>query len=307
LPKKVLDGMPKVPKNLRANETALRGRLQNYLKDKPIPWAKAVNMAPARMLARGSLSEIIRGKRICLIGCGAIGSLVAEHLARGGAYALSLIDDDVLEFENLVRHPLAPMDVGKYKAKALAERLIGLFPNATIAGFSAKVPDSHLGPEHDGLREQLKLADVIIDCTADETALRWVSRFGRAEGKTVVHTYTNPHARMLTFCFSGRHISCQRVADKLNEDVENGATPFSMAEYYPAEEIEPGAGCWKATFPARGSDLAALVGAAIPILERYLGAELQSKGMAVVLRRNELREPTSSQPLIEIVWARDYR
>lgn len=307
LPKRMLDDMPKVHKSLRGNETVLRERLQNHVKNKPSFWAKSVNMAPGRMLARGSLSEIIRGKRICLVGCGAIGALVAEHLARGGVYELSLMDDDVLEFENLVRHPLAPQDVGNYKAKALAVRLMGLFPNATIAGFSAKIPDTNIGPEHDGLREQLKLADAIIDCTADESAFRWLSRYGRAEGKPIVHIYTNPHCRLLTLCISGRHISCLRVADRLNEDVANTATPFSMAEYYPAEEIEPGAGCWQATFPARGSDIAALVGAAIPILERFLGTEPQSKGTAVVLRRNDLRGTTSSQALIEIVWARDYR
>ena len=308
LRKKVLDGMPRVPKKRRSKEdTFHRERLQNYLKDKQILWARSVNMAPDRMLARDSLSAVVGGERICLLGCGAIGALVADHLARGGVSELSLMDNDILEFENLVRHPLAPRDVGNYKAKALADRLMGLFPNATITGFSAKIPDTHVGTEHDEIREQLRSADAIIDCTADESAFRWVSRFGRAEGKPIVHVYTNPHARMLTLCFSGRHISCHRVADRLNEDVAEGTTSFSMAEYYPAEEIEVGAGCWKATFPARGSDLAALVGAAIPILERFLGAEAPSKGTAVVLRRNDLRETTSSQPLIEIVWARDYR
>lgn len=307
IPKSILDRMPRVSKGHRNNDIEMRSRLQTFLKDMAVPWTKSVNMAPERLLARGAMSDGIRAKRICLLGCGAIGSLVAEYLARGGVNDLTLVDSDLLEFENLVRHPLAPFDVGEYKAKALVRRHKGLSPSTIVTGYSASVPISQASSEYAPLREKLGLADVIIDCTADDSAFRWASHYGRIEGKTVIHIYTNPHARMLTLCCSGRHASCQRVASRLDEDVESGITPFSKEQYYPVEEIEPGAGCWKATFPARGSDLATLVGAAMPVLERFLGTDRGSKGTAVVLRRNELSSTVSQQPLVEIVWAQDYR
>lgn len=159
-------------------------------------------------------------------------------------------------------------------------------------------------------RELLE-ADAWIDCTAHDTAFAWLSQQGRLRGKKVLHLYTNPHARMLTICCSGRHASCARVDRLLLRDIKTGNAPFSMAEFAPVTaEVPLGAGCWHPAFPALGSDIQALVASAIPAIATYLGAPLSSSGKAMVLRRNDLIHPrtdSGAEPLIELVLNRTYR
>ncbi|NTV22991.1 MAG: hypothetical protein HGA85_01265 [Nanoarchaeota archaeon] len=59
---------------------------------------------------------------ICIIGLGAIGSFVAEGLAKE-RHTLTLVDRDYVEQKNLLNQHYAVSDIGKTKAGASAERL----------------------------------------------------------------------------------------------------------------------------------------------------------------------------------------
>ena len=68
----------------------------------------------------------IRGARVLIVGCGALGSHSAEHLARAGVGVLRLVDRDVVEWSNLQHQPgFEEADAQKraLKAEALAARL----------------------------------------------------------------------------------------------------------------------------------------------------------------------------------------
>jgi molybdopterin/thiamine biosynthesis adenylyltransferase len=70
--------------------------------------------------------EKLAGSRVGLVGCGALGSFVASHLARSGIGYLRLIDRDYPELHNLHRHALCTEeDVERHipKAEAAAEHL----------------------------------------------------------------------------------------------------------------------------------------------------------------------------------------
>lgn len=63
---------------------------------------------------------------VAILGCGALGSVAAEILARAGVGRLTLIDRDTVEWSNLQRQSLyteADAHVGRAKADAAAERL----------------------------------------------------------------------------------------------------------------------------------------------------------------------------------------
>ena len=77
--------------------------------------------------------------------------------------------------ENLVRHPLASVDVGRNKAMALARRLAGIHPTATITGCPIAVPVPEMAAT-ESARHALDTADVIVDCTASESVLDWHGR-----------------------------------------------------------------------------------------------------------------------------------
>jgi hypothetical protein len=296
----------------RQAEQALTSRLRGALRDQAIPWGTATAFPAERADARGTLPEPLKRARVCVLGCGAIGSLIAEHLARGGVRDLSLFDGERLDLENLSRHPLSPVEVGQNKALAQAKRLNGIHPNARVRGFPLSLPLDVPTKANRIAFDTLQRADVTIDCTANDMVFQWASERGREQGKLVAHLFINAYAKMLTLCSSGRHASCAQVARKLFKDIDEGATGFLNKEYSPdVEEIFPGAGCWHPTFPGLGSNIANLLAAAVPAIAALVVRSRPSYGTAVVFRRCEidlkrLRVPSPAS-VVEVAWAANYR
>ena len=68
-------------------------------------------------------------ERIHIIGCGAIGSTVAENLVRFGLTKLTLYDFDQVEAHNIANQMFRQIDIGKTKVEALAEMLCDINPD----------------------------------------------------------------------------------------------------------------------------------------------------------------------------------
>jgi hypothetical protein len=99
-----------------------------------------------------------------VVGAGAIGSQVADVLARGGCERMGLVDKDVLNPHNLARHTLRKDAVGFSKAQALSVSI----RNATGTPTDFLIADllSRKREDHDAIRAYLAEAKVIIDCSA---------------------------------------------------------------------------------------------------------------------------------------------
>lgn len=67
-------------------------------------------------------------ERIHVIGCGAIGSTVAENLVRFGLTKITLYDFDYVEPHNIANQMYRQKDIGKQKVEALAEILSEINP-----------------------------------------------------------------------------------------------------------------------------------------------------------------------------------
>lgn len=67
--------------------------------------------------------------RIHIIGCGSVGSTVAENLARCGVKNMTLWDFDVVEPHNIVNQMFRQKDVGRPKAEALRDLLCEIDPD----------------------------------------------------------------------------------------------------------------------------------------------------------------------------------
>lgn len=72
--------------------------------------------------------EMLEG-RVHIIGCGSVGSTVAENLARFGITNMTLYDFDRVEAHNLANQMFFHDDVGKLKVEALAEQLCRINPD----------------------------------------------------------------------------------------------------------------------------------------------------------------------------------
>jgi adenylyltransferase/sulfurtransferase len=97
--------------------------------------------------------------RAVVVGAGALGSVVADLLARAGVGHLRLVDRDVVELVNLQRQTLyAEADLDRPKAEAAAARLAAVNSDIEVEGVTKDVHPLTV-------REVLKGADIVVDGT----------------------------------------------------------------------------------------------------------------------------------------------
>jgi len=107
--------------------------------------------------------------RVCIIGCGAIGSVVASMLVRAGIGFVRIIDRDIVELSNLHRIELfAEGDVGESKALAAKERLGKINSECEIEAL-----------EDDIMKDVSLLGnvDLVIDCTDNIETRYLINKF----------------------------------------------------------------------------------------------------------------------------------
>lgn len=80
-------------------------------------------------------TSVMNTKRVVILGCGSVGSLVAMELARAGVGHFLLADPDVMEYHNICRHQCGIEDVGDLKINALSRKLKNINPKVHIEKF----------------------------------------------------------------------------------------------------------------------------------------------------------------------------
>lgn len=129
-----------------------------------VQWMRVHEMRPEVTNRRdhGTALSWLHGKRVLILGCGAVGAPVAEHCVRAGISGLTVLDSGIVTPGILVRQPYGYADIGSAKAKALAERLntISRAPVVTrvIGDAVSTVLDADFDPAS---------FDMIIDAAAD--------------------------------------------------------------------------------------------------------------------------------------------
>jgi tRNA threonylcarbamoyladenosine dehydratase len=85
-----------------------------------------------RSLLRVDEQRRLRDATLLVAGCGSIGGAAVEPLVRLGAEHLLLAEPDVYELHNLNRQHASLADVGRNKAAALADFVVGVNPHARV-------------------------------------------------------------------------------------------------------------------------------------------------------------------------------
>ncbi|RSN64669.1 ThiF family adenylyltransferase [Actinomadura sp. WAC 06369] len=152
----------------KLEDRKLTGRVlelaHHWLDTAAVRWMR-VHEARAEVTRRrdaGSPLSWLHGKRILVLGAGALGAPVAEHCVRAGAMHLTVLDRGTVNPGILVRQPYTFDDIGLSKARALATRLNTLTRQPTTTGTHqdaiAVLVGSSFNPDN---------FDLIIDATAD--------------------------------------------------------------------------------------------------------------------------------------------
>ncbi|HIJ61928.1 MAG TPA: hypothetical protein HPQ04_04475 [Rhodospirillaceae bacterium] len=121
---------------------------------------------------------------IVLIGAGALGSAMGEHLLRAGVENILVVDNDRLRPHNLARHGGRIADL--YDDKVLILQKIGrdVSVKSSVAGLVADVA----GLDDEQLKAHFGDARLIVDASADERVRGRLAEFIPADGQQIVRT-----------------------------------------------------------------------------------------------------------------------
>lgn len=239
-----------------------------------IGWCRTENWAASEISARGRFEGGLAGRRIALLGAGALGAAIAPLLVRAGASEIDILDAGELEAGNLARHELGVADVGRNKAEALAERLNALTPTALVTGFASAFP-----PEPGPAREALDHADLVIDATTSDEVIEALAAHPWAAA---------PAVASVSFSFAAEHLYLYLAPGPAfpAADFTASITPWLRAHARPPEDFpHEGIGCWSSVFPARADDVALLAAVAVRQIDYRLAAPPTAPVLAVYGRK----------------------
>jgi molybdopterin/thiamine biosynthesis adenylyltransferase len=100
--------------------------------------------------------------RVLVAGCGSGGASVALQLVMSGIRNFTLIDNDILGPENVIRHVCGRRYIGQKKVDAVADALLDRNPKANITKIDADIMS------HPGLASEIAMADVVVLATDNE-------------------------------------------------------------------------------------------------------------------------------------------
>lgn len=199
--------------------------------------------------ARVPAVSALAGKKVVIVGVGALGAPIAIELARNGVAELRLIDHDNVEPGNSIRWPLGAASWGQPKVQALHGHVKLHYPRCKV------VPILHmiggLGASDDSvLRDSLNGADLVIDASASSTVNLILWRRCRDASLPLIKVGATPEVRggtVMAHAIGGPCPTCLWIA-RAAKSVE---TP--SGEHDPLR-VQP-IGCAEPTFLGAGFDL----------------------------------------------------
>ena len=101
--------------------------------------------------------QILRKKRVLVVGCGGLGGHIIDQLARIGVGFLRVVDGDVFEASNLNRQLLSSVPLlGISKAKAAADHIARVNPDVAVETAEAFLSESNA-------ESLLENCDIVMD------------------------------------------------------------------------------------------------------------------------------------------------
>lgn len=258
-----------------------RGPIAN---DEPIAWMRTESWSSEDLSARGQLRRPLREMKAAVIGCGALGSAVAELLARAGVKRLLLADTDKLAAGNLVRHTLTQSALNSPKADAVRERLIAFSPHAVVTTLGVDFP-----PVSDEARTALADCELVIECTGEDATLASLERFPWSGQRWFASLSLGLAARRV-FCF------VQHSQGFRHAEYREAVTPWLLREREEGKDIEfpwESIGCWHPVFPARADDVWLMACAAVKRIEAALSRRVPEDGVKPLTVYEQVEENDS--------------
>lgn len=122
----------------------------------------------------------IKDKKIILIGCGGVGSVLGELLVRGGFLNLVLVDNDLIDDTNIQRQNFIENDIGHPKSKTLRNRLQDINKDVKVE-FVLDIVDEH------NISQVCDRCDLIVDCSDNFEVRKVINSFCEEKNKDWIY------------------------------------------------------------------------------------------------------------------------
>ena len=220
-----------------------------------IRWIKTANWDKDQIQTRGRFPQPFIAKKMVVVGVGAVGSVLAELLVRGGVTDLILVDNQPLRIGNLSRHTLTMSQLDYPKAESLMMRSNLISPHARVRCISSSLEDI------DGKnRKDILDAEIVWDCTGSDDVFRTLETIPWSYHSILYSLSLSFGARRLFLYSQPPPVRFAVFAEKLlpwlikdREDRRERNEPL------PREGI----GCWHPVFPASAVDVHLMVAIAL--------------------------------------------
>ena len=161
-------------------------RQLEFSKDHKAPRLFVTRLDKGYLVPRSGGSVDIDKFSVAIVGCGSIGSCIAEMLARLGVGELRIVDHDTLKPENIHRHSLGFNWIGMNKAEAMRASLGFRYPHLRVRFDPRKVQDV-LTVQPSFITE----ANLVIIALGDENQERALNQhLGKTQPR--VHAWVEP-------------------------------------------------------------------------------------------------------------------
>lgn len=241
------------------------GGYEGYFIDEKIRWVWTKNTSYKNFFGRGKLHDDLTEKKILIIGLGAIGSIVATTLTRGGCRYIDIQDYDLKEPENVCRSEYGFQSGVRLKVSDLSRLLTEISPFVDVNSSSKFSDFAKLAVQDDIINDDVlaffNSYDVIIDCSADNDMLSMLD-------------VLKPDALVI-------NISISNKAESLIFGIgpDNYKWVSAMSELLKGDltDLYEPTGCWSPTFKASYNDVNVLVQYALKQFNLYMvnGAPLR--------------------------------
>jgi hypothetical protein len=244
--------------------------------NEPLEWCQIADERPEIHQRRDSQRPVavFSDLRIQVWGAGALGSWIAEFLARAGAAEVTLYDPARVTGALLVRQNYEEDDVGASKAERIAARL-----NRTSDGV---VANGHQGtalalchPDH------FPDCDLIIASTVDNGVSFYLGLAMQALDKKpwIAQVATDVHSAtlgLLTAVAPADHVAIGALDEVAGKLVEADPSLESYKVFWtnpaPGEELLPAPGCSVPTFHGAAADVAGVSASLLTFLAQQISA-----------------------------------
>ena len=242
-----------------------------------ISWCRVMEDRGEILVRRdiGSPVSWFAGKKVLVLGCGALGSWAAEIVARANPNLVHLVDDSIVKPGILARQNYILDDIGARKAPALANRLQAIISRDKIQAF---IREAHSFIMEDTNR--FVSYDVVLDCTASDIFQMKLERDWEA--------FDGRNPAIISVVINGKAQHCLSVAigtgsdggiwdayvqlkhrlclDQANKEI---ITAF-YSEDASKDFFQPEPGCSDPTFSGSTADVSSLIATALNHSVKYI-------------------------------------